>query len=73
MFLTLSTIFKFDCFADKCVKESGFCNVFSLVTQTKYNEVTLKTKYEALKELDKNRSIKEVTIQFDVPGSTLAT
>ena len=72
MFLTFSTIFKFECFEDQCVKESGFCNVFSLVTQAKYNEVTLKAKYEALKELDKNRPIKEVTIQFDVPGSTLA-
>ena len=34
--------------------------------------MTLKTKYEALKELDKNRSNKEVMIQFNVSGSTLA-
>ena len=34
--------------------------------------MTLKTKYEALKELDKNRSNKEVVIQFNVSGSTLA-
>ena len=35
--------------------------------------MTLKMKYEALKELDKNRPNKEVAIQFSVPGSTLAT
>ena len=39
----------------------------------KHNKVTLKTKYEALKELDKNRPNKKVVIQFNVPGSTRAT
>ena len=39
----------------------------------KHNKVTLKTIFEALKELDKNRSNQKVTTQFNVPGSTLAT
>ena len=39
----------------------------------KHNEVTLKTKYKALKELDKNRPNKEVAIQFNVHGNTLVT
>ena len=34
---------------------------------------TLKAKHEALKERDKNRPNKEVTIQFNDPKSTLAT
>ena len=44
-----------------------------MVTKRKHNEATLKTKYEALKKLDKNRPKKEVATQFNVPGSTLAT
>ena len=44
-----------------------------MATKTKHKEVTLKTKYEALKELDKNGLKKEVATQFNVPGSTLAT
>ena len=44
-----------------------------MATERKHNEVTLKVTYEALKELDKNRPNKEVAIQFNVDGSTLAT
>ena len=44
-----------------------------MATKRKHNKVTLKTKYEALKDLDKNRPNKEVAIQFNVPGSTLVT
>ena len=33
----------------------------------------LKAKYEALKELDKNRPTNKVAIQFHVPGNTLST
>ena len=33
-------------------------------TKRKHNEVTSKTKYEALKELDKNRPNKEVAIKY---------
>ena len=39
----------------------------------KHNKVTLKTKYEALKEFDKNRANKEAVIQFSVPRSKLST
>ena len=44
-----------------------------MTTKRKHNEVTLKTKYEALKQLNKNRPEKEVATQFNVPGGTLAT
>ena len=44
-----------------------------MTTKRKHNEVTLNTKYETMKEFDKNRPSKEVAIQFNVPGSTLAT
>ena len=44
-----------------------------MTTKRKHNEVTLKTKYEALEEFDKNRPNKEATIQFNVPRSTLST
>ena len=47
--------------------------MFRITTKRKHNKVTLKTKYEALKELDKNRPNKEVAIQFNVPESTLLT
>ena len=43
-----------------------------MTTKRKHNEATLKTKYEALKELDKNRRNKEVAIQFNVYEITLA-
>ena len=42
-----------------------------MATKINHNEVTLKTKYETLKEFDKNRPNKEVAIQFNVPESTL--
>ena len=44
-----------------------------MTVKRKHKEVTLKTKYKALKELNKNRPNKENAIQFNVPGSTLAT
>ena len=44
-----------------------------MTAKRKHNEVTLKTKYEALKEIDENRPNKEVAIQFNVPRSTLST
>ena len=47
------------------------CVVFRMATKRKHNKATLKTKYEALEELDKNRPNKEVALQFNVPGSTL--
>ena len=47
--------------------------VFRITTKRKHNEVTLKTKYEALKEFDKNRPNKEAAIQFNVRRSTHST
>ena len=44
-----------------------------MATKRKHNEVTLKVKYEALKELEKGRPNKDVASQFGIPGSTLAT
>ena len=44
-----------------------------MATKRKHNEVTLKVKYEALKELEKWRSNKDVANQFGIPCSTLAT
>ena len=44
------------------MKESCLCILFRTTTKRKHNEVTLKTKYEELKELDKNRPNKEVAI-----------
>ena len=43
-----------------------------MAKKRKHNEVTLKIKYEAIKELDKNRPNKGVANQFNLPGSTLA-
>ena len=54
------------------MKERCWCIAFQ-IPQKKHNEVNLKTKYEALKESDKIRPNKEVTIQFNVATSTLAT
>ena len=42
------------------MKESCLCIVFRMATKRKHNEVTLKAKYEALTEFDKNRPNKEV-------------
>ena len=47
--------------------------VFIMTTKRKHNKVTLKTKYEALREFDKNRPNKELAIQFNVSRSTLST
>ena len=55
------------------MKENCLCIVFTMTTKIKHNEVTLKTKYEVLKEFDKNRPNKEAAIQFNVPRSTLST
>ena len=44
-----------------------------MATKRKHHEVTLKVKYEALKELEKGRPNKGVANQFSIPGSTLAT
>ena len=35
--------------------------------------MTLKVKYKALKELEKDRPSKDVANQFSIPGSTLGT
>ena len=55
------------------MKENCLCIVFRMTTKRKHNKVTLRTKYEALKESDKNRPNKEVAIQFNVPRSALST
>ena len=44
-----------------------------MATKRKHYAVTLKVKYEALKELEKGRPNKSVANQFRIPGSTLAT
>ena len=44
-----------------------------MATKRKHQEVTLKVKYEALKQLEKGRPNKGVENQFSIPGSTLAT
>ena len=44
-----------------------------MATERKHKEVTLKVKYDALKELDKGKSNKDAANQFQIPGSTLAT
>ena len=44
-----------------------------MATKRKNHEVTLKVKYEALKELEKGRPNKDIANQFNIPESTLAT
>ena len=44
-----------------------------MATKRKHHEVTLKVKYEALKELEKGRPNKGALNQFSIPGSTFAT
>ena len=44
-----------------------------MATKRKHHEVTLKVKYEALKELEKSRPNKDFANQFSIPDSTLAT
>ena len=55
------------------MKENCSCILFRMTTKRKHNEVTLKTRYEALKGFDKNRPNKEYAIQFNVLQSTLST
>ena len=43
-----------------------------MTTKRKHREVTLKVKYEALKELEKRKPNKDVADHFSIPGSTLA-
>ena len=44
-----------------------------MATKGSHHEVTLKVKYEALKELKKDRSNKDNANQVSISGSTLAT
>ena len=44
-----------------------------MATKRKYNEVTLKVKYTALKELENGASNKNVIKKYNIPGSTLCT
>ena len=44
-----------------------------MAIKRKHHEVTLKVKYEALKELEKGRPDKDVANQFSIPDSALAT
>ena len=44
-----------------------------MARKRKHHEVTLKVKYEALKELEKGRPNKDFANHFSIPGSTLAT
>jgi len=39
----------------------------------KHNEVTLKVKYEALRDLEEGMSNKDASIKYSVPSSTLST
>ena len=48
-------------------------DTIKMTTKGKHHEVTLKVKYEALKELEKDRSKKDVVNQVSISGSTLAT
>ena len=43
-----------------------------MATKKKHHEVTLKVKYEALKEREKGRPNKDVVNQFSIPGSFLS-
>ena len=47
------------------MKENCLYIVFRMTAKRKHNEVTLKTKYETLRDFDKNRPNKEPTIQFN--------
>ena len=44
-----------------------------MATKRKHHEVTLKVKYQALKELEKGRPNKDVASQFSIPSRALAT
>ena len=47
--------------------------IHKMATKRKHQEVTLKVKNEALKELEKGRQNKHVAKKYGIPGSTLAT
>ena len=44
-----------------------------MATKRKHLKVTLKVKYESLKELEKGRPNKDVANQFGISGGTLVT
>ena len=48
-------------------------DAIKMTTKRKHHEVTLKVKYEALREFEKGRPNKNVANQFSIPGRTLAT
>ena len=48
-------------------------DAIKMATKRKHHKVTLKVKYEALKELEKGRPNKDIAKQFNIPGSTLTT
>ena len=50
-----------------------FWFITTMATKGKHCEVTLKVKYNALKELEKGRLNKDVAEEFKIPSSTLAT
>ena len=54
-------------FVDKHCKVKFF--LFTMATtKRKHTEVTLQIKYQALQELEKGRTCKDVTAKFNVPG-----
>ena len=48
-------------------------DAIKIAIKRKYHEVTLKVKYEALKEFEKGRPNKDIANQFGISDSTLAT
>ena len=48
-------------------------DAIKIATKRKHHEVTLKVKYEALRELEKGRPTKDVANQFSILRSALAT
>ena len=49
-------------------------DAIKMITKRKHHEVTLKVKYETLKELEEKGGPNEgVANQFSIPGSTVAT
>ena len=48
-------------------------DAIKMATKRKHHEVTLKVKYEALKEIEKGMPNKDSTNQFSISGSVLAT
>ena len=48
-------------------------DTIKMAAKMKHHEVTLKVKYEALKELEKGRPDEDAANQFSIPGSTLTT